>query len=145
MNKLIVRDLGKTYSVGRKGSIVALEGVDLDVPGGSITTIVGASGCGKSTLLSVAGGLDTPTTGSVEVDGELVVGPGPDRGMVFQAYSLYPWKTVRENIAFGLEVARRPRAERAARVTELLGVVGLTEFADALPREMSGGMRQRVA
>ena len=79
------------------------------------------------------------------VEGERVVGPGPDRGMVFQSYSLYPWKSVADNVAFGLEVARWPRAKRRERVAELLGVVGLTEFADALPRELSGGMRQRVA
>ena len=145
MNKLLVRDLSKTYAVGRKGSIAALDGVDLDVPGGSIVTIVGASGCGKSTLLNIAGGLETATTGTVEVDGELVVGPGPDRGMVFQAYSLYPWKTVRENVAFGLECSRYPRDHRDARINELLGVTGLGHYADLLPKELSGGMRQRVA
>jgi NitT/TauT family transport system ATP-binding protein len=145
MSGLVVRDLVKTYTVGRKGSVAALDGVDLDVPTGSLVTIVGSSGCGKSTLLSIVGGLETATSGSVEIDGARIVGPGPDRGMVFQAYSLYPWKTVRENIAFGLECARWPTGERDARIDELLGVTGLTTYATLLPRELSGGMRQRVA
>jgi len=143
--KLVVRNLSKTYRTGRRGSIVALDGVDLTVNEGSIATIVGASGCGKSTLLSIAGGLDTASSGTVEVDGEVVVGPGPDRGMVFQAYSLYPWKSVRENVAFGLECSGWPKGERDERVSELLGVTGLTPYGDLLPRELSGGMRQRVA
>jgi NitT/TauT family transport system ATP-binding protein len=142
--KLVVDGVSKVFR-RRRDQVVALETVDLHVADGELVCLLGASGCGKSTLLSIIGGLETPTTGQVRVEGERVVGPGADRGMVFQAYSLYPWKTVSENVAFGLEVARRPRAERAARVTELLGVVGLTEFADALPRELSGGMRQRVA
>jgi NitT/TauT family transport system ATP-binding protein len=143
--KLVVRDLSKTYVVGRRGSISALEHVDLEVETGSFVSIVGASGCGKTTLLNIAGGLETATSGSVEVDGDTVVGPGPDRGMAFQAYSLYPWKTVRENIAFGLECSSWPKDARDPRVDELLGVTALTEFADLLPRELSGGMRQRVA
>jgi NitT/TauT family transport system ATP-binding protein len=81
----------------------------------------------------------------VEVDGELVIGPGPDRGMVFQGYTLFPWKTVAENVAWGLEVAGIPKQARKARVAELLGIVGLSEWRDRLPKELSGGMRQRVA
>lgn len=142
---LTVRNLTKTYAVGRKGAITALEGVDLRVEAGSVVTIVGASGCGKSTLLSIAGGLEPATAGTVDIDGERIVGPGPDRGMVFQASSLYPWKTVRENVAFGLECARYPKAARGDRIDELLGVTGLTQYGDLLPRELSGGMRQRVA
>ncbi|MEA3055572.1 MAG: NitT/TauT family transport system ATP-binding protein [Actinomycetota bacterium] len=143
--KLVVRDLHKTFTTGRKDSIAALDGVDLEVSSGSIVTIVGSSGCGKSTLLNIAGGLETATSGTVEIDGEVVVGPGPDRGMVFQTYSLYPWKTVRENVAFGLECSGYPKAQRAERIDELLGVTGLLHYADLLPRELSGGMRQRVA
>ena len=145
--KMAVRSLVKTFPARRRRgpAVVALDGVDLEVPAGAMVGIVGASGCGKSTLLAIAAGLETPTSGVVEVDGDRVVGPGPDRGMVFQAFSLYPWKSVRANIAFGLECAGTPRGDRAARVDELLGVTGLTAFADTLPHQLSGGMRQRVA
>ena len=129
----------------RQPGTVALDGIDLEVAENELVCIVGASGCGKSTLLNIVGGLEEATGGTVEVDGAPVIGPGPDRGMVFQAYSLYPWKTVSENIRFGLECAGVPRGQRAERVQELLGIVGLTEFADTLPRDLSGGMRQRVA
>ncbi|MEZ5408953.1 MAG: ABC transporter ATP-binding protein [Acidimicrobiales bacterium] len=129
----------------RQPGTVALDGIDLEVADNELVCIVGASGCGKSTLLNIVGGLEDATAGTVEVDGAPVIGPGPDRGMVFQAYSLYPWKTVAENIRFGLECAGVPRALRTERVQELLGIVGLTEFADTLPRDLSGGMRQRVA
>jgi len=143
-DKLVVRGVSKTFT-GRKSSIAALEGVDLHVDDGELVCLLGASGCGKSTLLSIIGGLEAPTDGEVRIDEELVVGPGADRGMVFQAYSLYPWLSVSENIEFGLKVARWPKARRAERVQELLGIMSLTEFAKALPRELSGGMRQRVA
>ncbi len=129
----------------RQPGTVALDGIDLEVGENELVCIVGASGCGKSTLLNIVGGLEEATEGTVEVDGAPVIGPGPDRGMVFQAYSLFPWKTVAENIRFGLECAGTPRPLRAERVQELLGIVGLTEFADTLPRDLSGGMRQRVA
>jgi NitT/TauT family transport system ATP-binding protein len=142
--KLVVDNVSKVFR-RRTATVTALDSVDLHVDDGELVCLVGASGCGKSTLLSIAGGLEEPTSGNVWVEGERVVGPGADRGMVFQGYSLYPWKTVAANIAFGLEVGRWPRAKRTARVRELLGVVGLTEFADALPKELSGGMRQRVA
>ncbi|MDQ1569219.1 MAG: NitT/TauT family transport system ATP-binding protein, partial [Actinomycetota bacterium] len=112
---------------------------------GELVCLLGVSGCGKSTLLSIAGGLETATDGEVRVDGDTVVGPGADRGMVFQAYSLYPWLTVAANIEFGLEIGRWGKARRRERVAELLAIMNLTEFADALPRELSGGMRQRVA
>jgi NitT/TauT family transport system ATP-binding protein len=143
-DKLVVRGVSKTFT-GRKSSVAALEGVDLHVDDGELVCLLGASGCGKSTLLSIIGGLEAPTDGEVRIDEELVIGPGADRGMVFQAYSLYPWLSVSENIEFGLKVAKWPKARRADRVQELLGIMSLTEFAKALPRELSGGMRQRVA
>ncbi len=143
-DKLVVRGVSKTFT-GRKSSVAALEGVDLHVDDGELVCLLGASGCGKSTLLSIIGGLEAPTDGEVRIDEELVIGPGADRGMVFQAYSLYPWLSVSENIEFGLKVAKWPKAKRADRVQELLGIMSLTEFAKALPRELSGGMRQRVA
>jgi NitT/TauT family transport system ATP-binding protein len=144
--KLLVDGLVKTFPSGRRQPpVVAIDGVSLSVDAGELVCLVGASGCGKSTLLNIVAGLDIATSGRVEVDGETVVGPGPDRGCVPQAYSLFPWKTVRENIAFGLECARTPRSSRAARIDELLGIVGLEQWQDRLPRELSGGMRQRVA
>jgi ABC-type nitrate/sulfonate/bicarbonate transport system ATPase subunit len=143
-NKLAIRGLVKRYPV-KGGDLLALDGVDLDVAAGSFVSLVGTSGCGKSTLLNIVAGLDTPTAGTVTVDGDLVVGPGPDRGVVFQAYSLFPWRTVSENVEFGLECQKVSRAERRQRAADMLGIVGLTEFAGRLPRELSGGMRQRVA
>jgi NitT/TauT family transport system ATP-binding protein len=115
------------------------------VPDGSFTCLVGASGCGKSTLLNIMAGLVEPTQGTVLVDGELVDGPGRDRGMVFQSYALYPWLRVRENVEFGLSLRRVPKQERRETSATLLHEMGLTEFANAFPRELSGGMQQRVA
>ena len=144
VTKLAVRGLAKTYA-GRGHAVQALAGVDLDVPAGGFVALVGTSGCGKSTLLNIVAGLERPTAGTVRVDGDDVVGPGPDRGVVFQSYSLFPWRSVAANVAFGLECLRLGRHERRRRTADMLGVVGLSEFADRLPRELSGGMRQRVA
>ncbi|MEM9610505.1 MAG: ABC transporter ATP-binding protein [Actinomycetota bacterium] len=142
--KVRVASLVKEFGRGTD-TVRAIDGIDLHVDAGELVCIVGASGCGKSTLLNIVGGLETLTTGTVELDGEPVVGPGPDRGMVFQSYTLYPWKTLAQNVAFGLECARVPKRLRAARVEELLDIMALTEFADRRPSELSGGMRQRVA
>jgi NitT/TauT family transport system ATP-binding protein len=143
--KLRVDGLRKEYRTGRHRRTVALDGIDLHVRTGELVCIVGASGCGKSTLLNVVGGLEERTAGAVTVDDDEVVGPGPDRGMVFQGYSLYPWKSVAGNIAIGLEFAGYPKHLRRARIEELLGVMGLGDASHLLPRELSGGMRQRVA
>ena len=144
--KLEVEGVVKTFpGTRRRPAVTALDGVDVTVSAGELVCLVGASGCGKSTLLNLIGGLEEPDAGRIEVDGERVVGPGADRGMVFQGYSLFPWATVADNVAFGLETARMPRAERRERVAELLGIMGLTAWADRIPRELSGGMRQRVA
>jgi NitT/TauT family transport system ATP-binding protein len=142
--RVAVRGLVKDF-VSRRTTVRAIDEVDLDVAAGEFVCIIGASGCGKSTLLNIVGGLESSSGGAVEIDGEPVVGPGPDRGMVFQAYSLYPWKSVADNIGFGLELAGVNRAQRRERVDELLGIMELTAFADQLPKELSGGMRQRVA
>jgi ABC-type nitrate/sulfonate/bicarbonate transport system ATPase subunit len=145
--KLVVRDLVKEFPTrGRgQGKVLAIDHVNLEVADREFVCLVGSSGCGKSTLLNIVAGLDLPTSGTVEIDEEPVVGPGPDRGMVFQTYSLYPWRTVAENVAFGLECVRMKKAQRKERVDELLGIVGLTKFADHTPDQLSGGMRQRVA
>jgi len=123
----------------------AVNRLTLTVDDGEIVTLVGPSGCGKSTLMNMAAGLQDPTGGEVRVDGREVHGPGPDRGVIFQQYALFPWLTVRENIAFGLEVAKRPRAQIEETVQRCLRLVGLEAFADALPKTLSGGMKQRCA
>ncbi|MGD9768890.1 MAG: ABC transporter ATP-binding protein, partial [Pseudolabrys sp.] len=111
----------------------------------AFVTILGPSGCGKSTLLRMVAGLDTPTTGQVLLDGKRVREPGPDRGMVFQSYTLFPWLTVAENIAFGLREKGMPQGERRAVVSQWLERIGLTGFADHYPKQLSGGMQQRTA
>lgn len=130
---------------GRGGSVHALDGIDLRVSRGDFVCVCGASGSGKSTLLSLVAGLDTPTTGTITVDGDTVTGPGPDRGLVPQAASLYPWLTVRRNVAFGLELLPVGTAERARRVDWYLAETGLTALRNSLPRQLSGGQQQRVA
>lgn len=144
--KLVVRDVTKRFPRRRASAEVeALRGVDLHVEAGEFVALVGTSGCGKSTLLRIVAGLEQPSTGEVLVEGDPVLGAGPDRGMVFQSYSLFPWLSVAGNVAFGLEMAGVARRDRHARVEELLGVMNLSEHAARLPRELSGGMRQRVA
>jgi NitT/TauT family transport system ATP-binding protein len=123
----------------------AVGNVNLDIADGEIVTLVGPSGCGKSTLMNMVAGLQEPTGGRVLVDGAPVEGPGPKRGVIFQQYALFPWRTVAENVAFGLEIAGVPAAERAATVARCLDLVGLSGFADALPKNLSGGMKQRCA
>ncbi len=142
--RLELQGVSKVFSA-RRGDTLAIEGIDLIVEPGEFVCIVGASGCGKSTLLSIVAGLTEPTSGSVTLDGEEIEGPGPDRGLVFQTYSLYPWRNVSQNIAFGLELAGINRAEIRRRVDHYLGVMKLEKWADARPSQLSGGMRQRVA
>ena len=136
--------LTKAFESGRT-SALAIDGIDLHVEPGEFVCLVGASGCGKSTLLNIIAGLVAPTSGSVTLDGWPIVGPGPDRGLVPQTYSLFPWRTVAQNVAFGLEIAGLDRAAIAERVRELLDVMQLGRWADARPSQLSGGMRQRVA
>lgn len=141
---LQVRGVGKTF-VRDKREVVALTGVSLDLNPRQFTSIIGTSGCGKSTLLFMVAGLEEPTTGEIKVDGRTVTGPGRDRGMVFQSYTLLPWLTVRENVEFALRDMPLNRAERRDIAREHLTQVGLAQFGDARPAQLSGGMRQRVA
>ena len=144
-----VRGLVKTF-VSQKGGrgkleVDAIRGFDLDVAEGEFIAIVGPSGCGKSTFLHMLGGFEPITGGELLVYGRPVAGPGPDRGVVFQEYALYPWRSVEGNIAWGLEVQGMPKAEREAIVERLLVKVGLVQFRHHYPAELSGGMKQRVA
>lgn len=125
--------------------VIALENVSLTIADGEFACLVGPSGCGKSTLLKAVAGLVRPTSGRILVGGRPVLGPGADRGMVFQSYTLYPWLTVRENIEFGLKL-RKTKPEERRRISErLLTLMGLDGFANAYPKALSGGMQQRVA
>ena len=141
---LDVRGICMEFRSG-SGVTLALDRIDLTVAPGELVSIVGASGCGKSTLLGIIAGLTEPTAGEVLVAGVPVRGPGPDRGLVFQNYSLYPWRTVAQNVAFGLELTSLKKAEVRERVDYYLGVMNLRKWANALPHQLSGGMRQRVA
>jgi len=126
------------------GTIQAVTDTQIHVMPGEFVSIVGPSGCGKSTLLNAVAGFLKPTTGVVTVDGERVDGPGAERGMVFQQYSLFPWKTVRENVEFGLKMRGMPRSQRERAARTLLGLAGLEAFEKHYPEKLSGGMKQRV-
>ncbi|MGH7388678.1 MAG: ABC transporter ATP-binding protein [Candidatus Rokuibacteriota bacterium] len=144
--KIAVRGLRHEYvNPFTRERVVALDGVDLEVPAGEFLTVVGPSGCGKSTLLGIVAGLIPATRGEVLLDGRPVAGPGPDRGVVFQEFAILPWRTVERNIAHGLEIRGVPRAERRAVVRRFVDLVGLTGFETKYPHELSGGMKQRVA
>jgi NitT/TauT family transport system ATP-binding protein len=141
---LELRKVAKDYTV-RGRTIRALDGIDLEVSRGDFVCVVGASGSGKSTLLSLVAGLIAPTEGEVVLDGVLVTGPGPDRGLVFQAGALYPWRSVERNVSFGLELLPIDAAERGRRVDWYLAETGLAAVRKSLPRQLSGGQQQRVA
>jgi NitT/TauT family transport system ATP-binding protein len=135
-----IRSVTKTF-----GALTALDDVSLDIADGTFLSLVGPSGSGKSTLLDLLGGLTTPTSGEILIDGEPVRGPGLDRGVVFQQYALFPWRTARANVEFGLEGGPLGKRQRAERAREYLALVGLSGFEDRYPHELSGGMKQRVA
>ncbi|PWC80636.1 sulfonate ABC transporter ATP-binding protein [Azospirillum sp. TSH100] len=139
-----VRGVEKTFAVGAQ-KIVALQNIDLDIRKGEFVCLLGPSGCGKSTLLNAVAGFQPPTKGTVTVDGRIITEPGPDRGMVFQEYALFPWMTVAQNVAFGLEIKGMSKAEIAERVEWLLQKLHLQDFRNRFPKDLSGGMRQRVA
>jgi NitT/TauT family transport system ATP-binding protein len=142
---ITVEQVGKRY-VTASGPVEALRDVSLTVGAGEFCTLIGPSGCGKSTLLGMLAGLVAPDGGRLLVAGRAVTGPDPRRvATVFQEAGLFPWRTALENVEFGLELQGMPRAQRRARASELLGPLGLREFGAKYPRELSGGMRQRVA
>lgn len=141
---LQITNLHKHFDTNN-GTLVVLKDINMTIEQGEFICAVGASGSGKSTLLRQIAGLDSPTIGEVRIDGKLVTGPGPDRGMVFQHYTLYPWMTVQENTEFGLKLQGVPKKQRREQASYYLSVVGLTQFAKSLPKELSGGMKQRAA
>jgi NitT/TauT family transport system ATP-binding protein len=144
MISICVKDLNKRYRA-RDGDVAALADVDVDVAEGEFVTIVGPSGCGKSTLLYILGGFIGADGGIIEINGKTVTGPGVDRGVVFQEYALFPWLTVAQNIRYGLEMSGAPRQRCEETVERLVRAIGLQGFEHRFPRELSGGMKQRVA
>jgi NitT/TauT family transport system ATP-binding protein len=144
VSSIVARGVSMVFET-RNGEVRALDDVTVEVADADFVCIVGASGCGKSTLLNIMAGLIRPTAGTVEVGERPVEGPGVDRGMVFQSYTLFPWLHVRENVEFGPSLKGVSKAKRRQTADRLLEEMGLVEFANAYPRELSGGMKQRVA
>ncbi|VUT24399.1 MAG: Trehalose/maltose import ATP-binding protein MalK [Candidatus Methanolliviera sp. GoM_oil] len=138
--KLSIEGVSKRF----KDKLV-LEKLDIDIMDGEFVCVVGPSGCGKTTLLRIIAGLEEPSEGNILLDGGKINGPSPDRGMIFQEYSLFPWKTVRKNVSFGLEIDNMPREEINRTVEKYIKMVGLSGFEEHYPKEISGGMKQRVA
>ena len=138
-----INNVSKIFE-SREETVTALNGVDFTIPAGSFVSLIGPSGCGKTTLLRCIAGLETPTEGQIEVDGNKVTGPGVDRGFAFQQANLFPWLSIRDNVAFGLK-ARHEYKESADSVDEYIEMVGLKGFENAYPHEVSGGMNQRAS
>jgi NitT/TauT family transport system ATP-binding protein len=142
--KISIREVSKVY-LTKNQKYTALDRVSIDITENEFISVVGPSGCGKSTLLRMIAGLDMPTSGRIWVDGKEVTGPGAERGMVFQSYTLFPWLTVAENIAFGPKLKGMSSKKCRELVDKYLELIDLTDFADRYPKELSGGMKQRVA
>jgi len=142
---ILIAGVSKVFQTADERELVALQDIDLAIPRGQFTCLLGPSGCGKSTLLNAVAGFSLPSRGSILADGVAVREPGPDRGMVFQEYALFPWMTVEQNVGFGLEIKGMAKAEIAKRVADLLGMLSLSDFRQRFPKDLSGGMRQRVA
>lgn len=142
--KADIRNLKKIYK-SQRGEVIALNGVNLQIKENTFVCIVGPSGCGKTTLLNILAGLETPTSGEVYVDGKTIDGPDSERGVIFQQYALFPWLTVEKNIQFGLKCKKLPKQEIKQISDHYIDMVGLNDFKDSFPKELSGGMKQRVA
>jgi NitT/TauT family transport system ATP-binding protein len=139
-----IEHVNKVFKTAER-DVVALQDIHLDISRGQFVCLLGPSGCGKSTLLNAIAGFAPPTSGRIVADGKAVQEPGPERGMVFQEYALFPWMTVEENVAFGLEIKGMAKADIAATVARLLDMLSLHDFRHRYPKDLSGGMRQRVA
>ncbi len=145
MARLTLDDLAIRFPTRTGAEITALQGISFEVKEGEFAALVGPSGCGKSTILRLVAGLLRPSRGRILLDGQEVIEPGADRGMVFQSYTLFPWLTVQKNVEFGPKIRRVPAPERARLARHYLTQVGLSGFEDVYPKELSGGMMQRVA
>ena len=142
--KVVIKDVKKVYE-GRNGPVVALNGANLEIQDNEFICVVGPSGCGKSTLLNILAGLLEPTSGEILVDGKPVEGTSVDRGVVFQQYALFPWLTVKKNVEFGLKLQKKSKEECEEIAMKYIKMVGLEKFTNSYPKELSGGMKQRVA
>lgn len=142
--KVEIKDVRKVFNTSR-GETVALNGFNLNVSENEFICVVGPSGCGKSTILNILAGLDKASSGSIYVDGEIIDGPSPERGVVFQQYALFPWLTVKKNVEFGLKLKKLSKQEVSDTADHYIKMVGLEDFKNSLPKELSGGMKQRVA
>ncbi len=145
MSQLSIQGVSRTFTSEKGKSTQALLPVDFDVKENDFATILGPSGCGKSTMLRIVAGLDHPTSGRVLLDGRPVEGPGADRGMVFQSYTLFPWLTIEQNIRFGLRERGMPESQQKERAQYFIAKVGLRGFEQHFPKQLSGGMQQRTA
>jgi ABC-type nitrate/sulfonate/bicarbonate transport system ATPase subunit len=145
MPKLSVRGVGKRFDLGDGTSIEAVRDVSFDVKEGEICALLGPSGCGKSTVLRLVAGLEDPTSGAMFLNGQEIDGPDKSRGMVFQRYTSFDWMTVQKNVEYGMRINGVPKAERSKNAERFIQLVKLTKFRNAYPRELSGGMQQRVA
>lgn len=143
--KLVASNVCKIYNAGKKNAFKAIDDVNVEVCENEFVCMVGPSGCGKSTLLRMFAGLDFPTSGEITIDGEKIIGPGANRGMVFQTYTLFPWMTVEDNIKFGPKLKKMTKQEQQEITDKYLTAIGLEKFRNSRPKELSGGMKQRVA
>jgi len=142
--QVIMENVHKIFSSGQR-EVIALKGITLSISNGEFVSILGPSGCGKSTLLNAIAGFSLPTSGRLVANGAEVTLPGPDRGMVFQEYALFPWMTVADNISFGLKIKKLPKQKIRERLDALLVKLQLQDFRERFPKDLSGGMKQRVA
>ena len=143
--QIVVDRVSHTYRPARGRAVLALDNISLEVRDREFVALLGPSGCGKSTLLYLIGGFLPVESGEIRVEDRVVAGPGPDRGIVFQHFALFPWKTVIQNVSYGLEKQGMPRDERVRRAREFIDLVGLRGFEDSYPSQLSGGMKQRAA
>ena len=145
MSSVSIQAVSRVFETAKGQRTQALQPVDFEVRDNDFVTILGPSGCGKSTLLRIVAGLDFPSTGQVLLDGQPVLGPGADRGMVFQSYTLFPWLTIEQNIRFGLRERGMPESQQKERAQYFIAKVGLRGFEQHFPKQLSGGMQQRTA
>ncbi|MDR9438158.1 MAG: ABC transporter ATP-binding protein [Halomonas sp.] len=143
--KLRLKDVSKSFHVPRGEPIEAITNVNFETHENEVCVLLGPSGCGKSTVLRMVAGLEQPTAGELTLDGEPILGPDQERGMVFQAYTSFDWLTVQQNVEYGMRLNHVPKKERRERAEHFIELVGLSRFAGAYPRHLSGGMKQRVA